>query len=171
MSPQDAVHAVCHEYPGGVEALAPRIGRGAQVLRNKVGLDQVAPGSRRTHEATLADVSAINRATGDLRVLQALAAEVGAVVMRLPDVPVCDDAALLELVLSCNREWGEVAAEISSALADGQITPREYDRINRETLESVSRQLELLERLRGLVVDRPEVVSLATRKRDGGRRA
>ncbi len=105
MSPQDAVHAVCHEYPGGVEALAPRIGRGAQVLRNKVGLDQVAPGSRRTHEATLADVSAINRATGDLRVLQALAAEVSAVVMRLPDVPVCDDAALLELVLGCNREW------------------------------------------------------------------
>jgi len=158
MSPQDAVHAVCHEYPGGVEALAPRIGRGAQVLRNKVGLDHHAPGSRRSHEPTLADVSAITRATGDLRVVQALAAENGAVVMRLPDVPSCDDAALLELVLGCNREWGEVANEISSALADGQITPREYDRINAETLESVSRQLELLERLRGLVVDRPEVV-------------
>lgn len=158
MSPQDAIHQVCHDYPGGVEALAPRIGRGAQVLRNKVGLDHPAIGTRRSHEPTLADVSAINRATGDLRVLQALAAEVGAVVMRLPDVPVCGDAALLELVLGCNREWGQVADEISKALADGQITPREYDRINRETLESVSRQLELLDRLRAMVVDRPEPV-------------
>jgi|JI6StandDraft_1071083.scaffolds.fasta_scaffold520757_2 hypothetical protein len=96
MSPQDAIHHVCHDYPGGVEALAPRIGRGAQVLRNKVGLDHPALGTRRSHEPTLADVSAINRATDDLRVVQALAAELRAVVMRLPDVPVCDDAALLE---------------------------------------------------------------------------
>lgn len=158
MSPQDAVHIVCHEYPGGVEALAPRIGRGAQVLRNKVGLDHPAIGTRRSHEPTLADVSAINRATGDLRVLQALAAEVGAVVMRLPDVPGCDNAQLLELVLNCNHAWGDVASEISQSMADGRITPREYERISVETLESVSRQLELLDRLRLMVVDRPEPV-------------
>lgn len=167
MSPQDAVHAVCHEYPGGVEALAPRVGRGAQVLRNKVGLEHPALGTRRSHEPTLADVSAITRVTGDLRVVQALAAEVGAVVMRLPEVPECGDAALLDLVLGCNREWGEVADQISQSLADGQITPREYDRINRETLESVSRQLELLQRLQGMVVVRPDVVRMTPRVRGG----
>lgn len=58
MSPQDAIHHVVHDFPGGAEALAPRIGRGAQVLRNKVTLEGVA-GVRRSHEPTLADVAAI----------------------------------------------------------------------------------------------------------------
>ena len=163
MSPQDAIHHVCHEYPGGVEALAQRVGRGAQVLRNKVTLDHVQHGLRRSHEPTLADVSAITRVTGGLRVVEALAGEVGAVVMRLPNVPACGDDALLDLVLGCNRELGEMCKEIGTALEDGQITPDEYERINRESLQSVTAQLELLERLRGLVVDRPVAVRMPSR--------
>lgn len=97
MSPQDAIHHVVHDFPGGAEALAPRIGRGAQVLRNKVTLEgwSVCAGS---HEPTLADVAAITRVTGDLRVLDALAAEVGAVVLRLPVIESLGDAALLRAI-------------------------------------------------------------------------
>lgn len=154
MSPQDAIHHVVHDFPGGAEALAPRIGRGAQVLRNKVTLEGEA-GVRRSHEPTLADVSAITRITGDLRVLDALAAEVGAVVLRLPVIEALGDAALLDMVLSVNDEYGQACAALRDGLADGEIDRDEYARIERETLEAVRGQLELLDRLRGMVVDRP----------------
>lgn len=162
MSPQDAFHHVCHEYPGSIEALAPRIGRGAAVLRNKATLDHGTPTVRRSHEPTLADVSSITRVSGDLRVIDALAAEVNAVVLRLPEVPMCGDDALLDLVLGCNREFGEVCAEIRNALADGEIS--------RETLESVLAQLELLDRLRGLMVERRPVVRMPARAVKGVRK-
>lgn len=154
MSPQDAIHHVVHDFPGGAEALAPRIGRGAQVLRNKVTLEGVA-GVRRSHEPTLADVAAITRITGDLRVLDALAAEVGAVVLRLPVIESLGDAALLDMVLTVNDEYGQACAALRDGLADGEIDRQEFARIERETLEAVRGQLELLDRLRGMVVDRP----------------
>ena len=154
MSPQDAIHHVVHDFPGGAEALAPRIGRGAQVLRNKVTLEVVA-GVRRSHEPTLADVAAITRITGDLRVLDALAAEVGAVVLRLPVIESLGDAALLDMVLTVNDEYGQACAALRDGLADGEIDRQEFARIERETLEAVRGQLELLDRLRGMVVDRP----------------
>lgn len=154
MSPQDAIHHVVHDFPGGAEALAPRIGRGAQVLRNKVTHDGAA-GVRRSHEPTLADVSAITRITGDLRVLDALAAEVGAVVLRLPVIEALGDAALLDMVLTANDEYGQACAALRDGLADGEIDRMELERIERETLEAVRAQLELLDRLRGMVVDRP----------------
>lgn len=154
MSPQDAIHHVVHDFPGGAEALAPRIGRGAQVLRNKVTLEGVA-GVRRSHEPTLADVAAITRITGDLRVLDALAAEVGAVVLRLPVIESLSDAALLDMVLTVNDEYGQACAALRDGLADGEIDRQEFVRIERETLEAVRGQLELLDRLRGMVVDRP----------------
>ncbi len=154
MSPQDAIHHVVHDFPGGAEALAPRIGRGAQVLRNKVTLEGVA-GVRRSHEPTLADVAAITRITGDLRVLDALAAEVGAVVLRLPTIDALGDSALLDMVLTANDEYGRACAALRDALADGEVDRLEFDRLERETLESVRAQLELLDRVRGLVVERP----------------
>ena len=154
MSPQDAIHHVVHDFPGGAEALAPRIGRGAQVLRNKVTLEGVA-GVRRSHEPTLADVAAITRITGDLRVLDALAAEVGAVVLRLPVIESLGDAALLDMVLTVNDEYGQACAALRDGLADGEIDRQEFARLERETLEAVRGQLELLDRLRGMVVDRP----------------
>ena len=154
MSPQDAIHHVVHDFPGGAEALAPRIGRGAQVLRNKVTLEGVA-GVRRSHEPTLADVAAITRITGDLRVLDALAAEVGAVVLRLPTIDALGDSALLDMVLTVNDEYGQACAALRDGLADGEIDRQEFARIERETLEAVRGQLELLDRLRGMVVDRP----------------
>lgn len=136
MNPQDAIHHVVHDFPGGAEALAPRIGRGAQVLRNKVTLSH--DGARRSHEPTLADVSAISRVTGDLRVIEALAAENGAVVVRLPDMSGVADDALLDLLLTSSQEYGEACAALRDALADGEV-----------------------DRVRGLVVDRPRVRAIA----------
>lgn len=95
------------------------------------------------------------RITGDLRVLDALAAEVGAVVLRLPVIEALGDAALLDMVLTANDEYGQACAALRDGLADGEIDRDEYARIERETLEAVRGQLELLDRLRGMVVDRP----------------
>lgn len=159
MNPQDAIHHVVHDFPGGAEALAPRIGRGAQVLRNKVTLSH--DGARRSHEPTLADVSAISRVTGDLRVIEALAAENGAVVVRLPDMSGVADDALLDLLLTSSQEYGEACAALRDALADGEVDRVEFDRIEREMLESVRAQIEVLDRVRGLVVDRPRVRAIA----------
>ena len=158
MSPQDAIHHVVHDFPGGAEALAPRIGRGAQVLRNKVTL---AHDGRRSHEPTLADVSAISRVTGDLRVIEALAAENGAVVVRLPDMSGVADDALLDLVLTSSQEYGEACAALREALADGEVDRIEFESLEREMLESVRAQIEVLDRVRSLVVDRPRMRAVA----------
>lgn len=163
MSPQDAIHHVVHDFPGGAEALAPRVGRGAQVLRNKVSQSHDAA-TRRSHEPTLADVSAITRVTGDLRVLDALAAEVGAVVLRLPTIDALGDSALLDMVLTANDEYGQACAALRDALADGEVDRLEFDRLERETLESVRAQLELLDRVRGMLVERPRLRAVKGRR-------
>lgn len=162
MSPQDAFHHVVHDYPGSVAALAPRIGRGEQVLRNKATLDR-PDGEPRSAEPTLSDVSRVNRATRDLRVIEALAAELDAVVVRLPDLSAVGDDALLDLVLTSSKEYGDSCSALREALADGEIDRLEFDRIERETLESVRAQLEVLDRVRSLVVDRPRLRVAAKR--------
>ncbi len=122
---------------------------------------EAAVGTRRSHEPTLADVSAISRVTGDLRVIEALAAENGAVVVRLPDMSGVADDALLDLVLTSSQEYGEACAALRDALADGEVDRVEFERIEREMLESVRAQIEVLDRVRGLVVDRPRVRAVA----------
>src|SRR5690606_4424393 len=75
----DAAYSTVHDYPGGAEALAARMGKSAAVLRSKVN-----PNTS-THHLTLAEADEILGKTRDLRMLHALAANHGCVVLPADD--------------------------------------------------------------------------------------
>lgn len=161
LSPQDAMHRMVHEYPhGGLTALAARLEMPEQTLRNKATLDRI-DGEPRNNEFKLSEVARINRLCNSLLLAQSFAADVGAVVVRLPDLSAVGDAALLDLILTDAQENGEAWAALREALQDGEVDRVEFQRVEREILESVRARLEVLDRVRGLVVDRPRVRAIA----------
>lgn len=117
----DTAHATVAEYPGGSEALGPRVGIVSGVLRQKVN-PRVT-----THHLSLLEASRLMAVTGDFRMLHALAAEHDHVV-----IPIAGDASddsLLDLTLSQSQAQGEFAAALQQALADGAISQNEMKAI------------------------------------------
>lgn len=73
----DAAHALVHDYPGGSESLAPRLGMSAAVLRNKVNPNN------QTHHLSLNEAVKATDVANDERVLEAWAAERGSAVVKI----------------------------------------------------------------------------------------
>ncbi|MFH7611555.1 hypothetical protein RA272_29150, partial [Pseudomonas syringae pv. tagetis] len=69
MNVTDAAYDTVHQYPGGSEALAPRLGMSAAVLRGKVN-----PNTDR-NLLSLQEADALMARTGDFRILHALCAQ------------------------------------------------------------------------------------------------
>jgi hypothetical protein len=145
---QDALEAaqyrVVHEYPGGARALAPLVGMNAGTLSNKV-----SP-SVETHKLSLQEAVAISHATGDFRILLAMAQLLRHICLPLTDFDGVSDAELLDLYAGYHKELGETAEAIQAALADGQVTRRELNRVKAEFHEDAQAGFEFLQRLEGL---------------------
>ena len=147
MNTQDAAYATVHDYPGGATSLGPRIGVGGVVLSSKVN-----PNTK-THHLTLAEAMKIQSLTGDHRILRAMCEELE----YLPPIPrveaAVSDAALLETFTKMMAELGDFSREFHSSVADGRITQREIDRMQREMDELFAAGVELINRARQLVED------------------
>lgn len=116
----DAVHNMVHDFPGGANALAPRMGiKSPAVLNSKVN-----PNTD-THHITLVETSKLMRLTGDYRPLHSLNAEHGKVAIDLPQIPECRDLVLTELALGIGIGGGDVTAVFKEMMADGRITQGE----------------------------------------------
>ena len=66
--------------------------------------------------------------------------------VKLPDFKGSDEE-LLKALLRHNKEFGETCKEISSALDDGTITAKEYERIYREFTEDIEAGFAIMMRL------------------------
>lgn len=144
MNVADAAYAVVHDYPGGSEALAPRMGMSAAILRNKVNPNNS------THHLTLAEADRLTGITGDMRMVHALAATHGAVVMPLGDGEDASDMAVLEVIAGLWARSGTLGTEVHGALADNVLTGVELDRI-RSAAYGLQRQvLGLINRLESM---------------------
>ena len=143
MNVTDAADMTVHEYPGGSESLAPRLGMSPAVLRNKVN-----PNNDRNH-LTLAEAVRLMWVTGDHRVLQALAGELGYVLSPMPMDE--SDAPVLDLVLSMGVTSGDLSRVIFDALADGVITPNEMQEIESRGHRGQAAALRLIGRLLQMV--------------------
>jgi hypothetical protein len=128
MNAIDAADATVHDYPGGSESLAPRLGMSAAVLRNKVN-----PNNDRNH-LTLAEADRIMGATGDYRVLQALGAAHGFALQRLDDA--AEPQSATSMTLGISMTGGDLARAIHDAMADGIITENEMKDIEAFGFES-----------------------------------
>jgi len=125
MTPEDAFYAVVHDYPGGAEALAPRMGYSAAVLRNK------ADPKKDSNKPLLRDADAVSGLTGDYRILQALAHKHGFLLVKAPHgaMESCD-MAVLEEVVGLSVANGQYMVTIQTALADGKVDRMELAKIN-----------------------------------------
>ncbi len=122
MNVTDAAYDTVHQYPGGSEALAPRMGMSAATLRGKVN-----PNTDR-NLLSLQEADALMARTGDYRILHALCAEHGFIAQRV-DAP--ESGTLITALLSAAAAKGDLAELVSKAMADNRITPNEADDISR----------------------------------------
>jgi len=122
MNVTDAAYDTVHQYRGGSEALAPRMGMSAATLRGKVN-----PNTDR-NLLSLQEADTLMGRTGDFRILHALCAEHGFVAQRV-DAPA--SGTLITALLSAAAAKGDLAELISEAMSDNRISPNEADAISR----------------------------------------
>ncbi|AAL40329.1 MULTISPECIES: phage regulatory CII family protein [Burkholderia] len=140
----DAAYAVVHDYPGGSESLAPRLGMSAAVLRNKVNPNNA------THHLGLADAVRATDVTNDDRMLEAWAAARGYALVKLPSAVECCDAAIVELMGKAWSTHGLVGREIVKTLEDGRVEHSEVVRVEARIFQHAQVLFNLAARLRGM---------------------
>ncbi|GGD63181.1 phage regulatory CII family protein [Caballeronia grimmiae] len=144
MNISDAAYAVAHDYPGGCESLAPRMGMSANILRNKVNPNNT------THHLTLAEAVRMSQITGDARIAKAIAEELGYTLVETPRVEDCNDAAIVEMMGKAWETHGDVGKEICKTLDDGRVELKEVDRVESRIFTHAQVLFTLAARLRGM---------------------
>jgi hypothetical protein len=140
----DTLYKTAHDFAGGCEALAQRLGMSPQILRNKVNPNSTS------NTASLEDADRIMAITGDHAVLHALARSHGYVCVRVEENATASDMAVLELVTQVWSASGTVGAEVHATLADGIVEPHEIQRVE-AAVYRVNRALaDMVARLRGM---------------------
>ncbi|MDR8398254.1 phage regulatory CII family protein [Paraburkholderia sp. USG1] len=144
MNITDAAYAVAHDYPGGTESLAPRLGMSGAVLRNKVNPNNT------THHLTLAEAVRMSQITGDIRIAEAIANELGYALIQTPRMEDCNDAAIVELMGAAWATHGDVGKEICKTLEDGRVETKEVERVESRIYAHAQVLFNISARLRGM---------------------
>ncbi|MFC7515066.1 phage regulatory CII family protein [Herbaspirillum sp. GCM10030257] len=140
----DAFFNTVHDYPGGAESLAPRMGMSAAILRNKA--DQ----TKEHNKPLLVDADKAMGLTGDYRILDALARNHGFVLHRKEDGVIASDMSVVEVVGMIWKAEGEVGAQVSQTLADGKVEKSEVEKV-KEAVYRLEQMLgTLTKRLEGM---------------------
>lgn len=138
----DAAYHLAHDYPGGVPALAQRMGKSANTLNSKVSLnDQI-------HHLTLREAVVMQEISGDARILHAMAGALGYTCVSLR----CESApSTMEQVMHMAQEFGEVLGAVNQAVSDGRVTPREMHECERQAAELTAALNAVLASVRALM--------------------
>lgn len=123
----DAAFHTAHDFPGGVPALAQRMGDVSPNVLNK----KITP-KIETHHLRLDESVKMQSISGDFRILQAMAFSLNHVAIALPDIPELGDMGLLDGYMNIMRKFGELSARFQAAYADGDIDQDEFDAIAHE---------------------------------------
>lgn len=140
MNVLDAAYHTVHDYPGGAEALAVRLG-------NKRGTSlshEVRPPVGSTAKLGLITAVEIMELSSDYRILNAICARLNcAPPVPLPSLEMCDGTATRH-VASVAKEFGELMADVARDASDGVITDNELARIGKSFGELVAAGQQLL---------------------------
>lgn len=139
MNVTDAAYATVHDYPGGSEALAPRMGMSAAVLRNKVN-----PRNDRNY-LSIEEADRLIGVTGDPRLIQAFQLNHDEL-LSPPD----SMASLIGLLLSHDAAHGDLSRQIADALADDLVTERELRDILNKWMASQRAGGQLVQKLQAI---------------------
>lgn len=143
MNYKDAFHKTVHNYPGGPEALAPRLGMTVGVLRNKAN-----PNST-TNVKTLDDAHALMTVSDDYSILHAFAASLGHSCHKIED-GATSDQSVLESITQIWQRSGEIGALVTKALDDGRVDRHEVREVREAVFKTIRSMMDLVERLNGM---------------------
>jgi len=129
----DAAFHVAHDFPGGVVAMAARMGISQNVLNKKVDPRQD------THHLRFDEAVKMGLIANDKRALNAHAQAHNCVVVQLPDLPDSGDMALLDGFMDIVNELGEFTKAFQEAYRDGKITSKEIKHISDEAADVQTR--------------------------------
>lgn len=125
MSVLDAARDLADDYPGGASALAHRIGKNATTFLHEL---------RQTGSAKLGLADSVRASTrsGDPRILNAFAAEMGFMTIPLPEALMVEgDITMMDLGRVA-KEFGDVVQEVGASCSDGEVNANELARIERQ---------------------------------------
>lgn len=152
MNQHDALYKVARKYPGGLEALSKRLVMSSSVLYSKLrpGVD--------SHHTSFEQVSEIlehlveARVPDALQPLHAFNWRHGLVAFEMPAPSDQADDDLIHSICKTVQEFGQMTSSVSGALADGSITGKELEEIEREFSHAFGAMTELRERIRAKAV-------------------
>ncbi|MBA3756505.1 MAG: hypothetical protein H0X02_09865 [Nitrosomonas sp.] len=137
----DIIHEEAHAYPGGVEALARRMGRNPGTLRKKL-----LP-NKDTHDLTVKELRQMVAYCKTDRVARGFADDRELMCISKPNYSGLSDQAILDLFLRLQREQGEWAEEIREAIHNGEVDWDELMRIRKEFNGFIVAASEIMSRL------------------------
>lgn len=138
----DAAYGLVHAYPGGAVSLAPRMGKSPTTLAHEV---------KRTGTAKfgLEDAVAATVLSGDLRILNAFAAEADCLVLPMPSA-IASGVGSMHQVAQLAREFGDLVGAVTDAAADGRVSANELARMRREWSELLAAGQVLMQHMQEL---------------------
>ncbi len=142
MNVADACFHTVHDYPGGAESLGPRIGKRGTSLsaevqqRSAADVAAMQAAGRTVPKFGILDaerVMKLSKELGrpDLRILSALAASMGCMVLQLPEMDGEESPAAAD-VAEVAREFGALMGRVAQSLADGKVTDNELAEVERQ---------------------------------------
>ena len=147
MNPGDALYMAARKYPGGIDALAGRLGMPAGVLYKKLGTKVDS------HHVSYEEVSAIidfmiEAGKDDMvdLVINAFCWRHEYLAFELPRQFVSDEK-LFDQVLVIMQQEGDLASGLRDAMRDGTINARECEQLDRDIQTCILGLLKLLEKI------------------------
>src|SRR5690349_5643984 len=144
MNVLDAAYAVAHDYDGGCESLAPRVSMSSALLRNKVN-----PRSTTNH-LTLMEAVRMSVVTGDSRIVEAFARELGMVCIQAPAANNCADSDVIEMMGKAMQTLGDIGAQINETFEDGIVERHEVKKVRDRAWPHVQTIFALVSRIEGM---------------------
>lgn len=143
MNVMDAAHRIAHEYEGGCDVLAMRMGIGRVVFSGKVRPND------KTHILGLVEAVRMQQLAGRRDILNAMADELGCVCLPKPDTQDMGEDMATMIADSC-AEFGDYMREIDTALRDKKVTPNKLKRLQKELLELICAATRIHSRMAGM---------------------
>lgn len=126
----DAAYNTVHDYPGGAQVIAARMGKNPNSLSHELT-------STGTAKLGLLDALKITQLTGDKRILESFAANTGFTLVPVSHGTEASPMDCMKNLANLVQEFGALCTEVSMDLTDQQITDNELARIDRESLKVI----------------------------------
>lgn len=145
MTIRHLVYQLVRKSKMGVPTLAEAMGRGIQILNNKLNVNSDSHLLSIDEFETIGDFLDVN-----IEYATYFANKANAVVVQLPDDAPTGDMALLDSFMQCVESNGKIAKEFKAAISDGRISDPEYQVIKKAMYDTVADQMAFLKMIEGI---------------------